>query len=242
MKFPSFINTVYILIVVSYVLLILTFIALGVIQNNAGQTVYSDSDFFKLNSKFTLLGIEFDHRPYFALFAIIFFMNSLLYWINIAVINPLFSRIIFAYNGSGKIPSNTRLFLSTLLLFYDLWNAFRSLLSILGVTSNIVFFIASTLGYLVGDIAIKNLYLIYPDYFRYEYGFLSVDEHLGDSAHINPTNDRNVVQIIDEDDDLFNDRFEEQQQQRNRMLLNQLGINNNPASVRYKRVANKNNF
>lgn len=158
---------ILILLGVSYASLISMFFHLASLTTANGETIFGDSDFFSAGPEFTLMGLTFNDKSQFRAMNFFFFLNSLLYYLNVSVINPIFSRII--NNAVLRVSPKVASYLSLLLIVYDLWNAFRSFFTIIGVTSNLMFFISNTLGYLIGDIVIKNIYLMYPDLLKYEY-------------------------------------------------------------------------
>lgn len=174
MKMSNFLDRIIgILMLLSYLIIISIFVFLSQITTTLGEHVFVDSTFFSGGSKFTILNLEFNNVAYFYIFNFFFFLNSVVYYVNTAIISPLFNKLIFTYNDDMKISSRSKTFLTSLLFVFDLWSAFRSLLSIIGITSNIYFFISNTVGFLVGDIMIKYLYIQYPSKFIYDYSSVS---------------------------------------------------------------------
>ena len=177
MKF--LIKLIVALLVLSYISLIVMLSYMAMIKSIDNKSIFTDSKFFSSGHRFSLLGMDFDDIRYFRAFNVFFFINSLLYYLNISVINPIFSRIV--NSNILRISNRVASSLSILLIIYDTWNAFRSFFSIIGITSNFYFFLSNTAGYLVGDIMIKNIYLKYPDLLKYEY----IDEPTHDHAFTN---------------------------------------------------------
>lgn len=161
------------LMFVAYLLLVVFLIVLGQITSETGEKVFYNSTFFQSGNKFTILGLNFDSRGYFYIFMGFFFLNSLIFNLNVSVINPVFQRIVFNMNDNVEISSEQQFRLSALLVIYDVWSAFRSLFSIIGVTSNIWFFLSNTMGFLIGDLFIRNMYIKYPESFKFNYHKIS---------------------------------------------------------------------
>lgn len=179
------------LISVSYVVLIAMIIGILVIQNDEGKKIFHDSDFFNFDNSFTILGIQFNDRGQMIVFVVFFFVNSLLYYINIGIIVPLFNQLIIKSNSHTEMNKRTQTCLFFLLVVYDLWASFRNFFSIIGLTSHISFMLANTLGYLVGDIFVKYRYISSPQELKFD--FLLQEKH---TIHGEPSHGNHVSHLI----------------------------------------------
>lgn len=86
------------------------------------------------------------------------------------VIYPIFGQMVFATGNSGRdlqyhtgLPSS-RLF--PVLTIYEVWQSSQRFFSLLGMLSNLVFFLATTGGSLCGGLLTRWMY-IHPHYRRY---------------------------------------------------------------------------
>jgi hypothetical protein len=149
------------LLILSWILFIVMFIVLSTYE------LFSKSLFFSFGGRFSLLGVEFEDQGLYNGLGFFFFFNSLFGTLNSNVIAPVFSRLIFSHpteqecHGSEYRIDNTTLYV--ILIFYDLWLAVRGLFNLLGILSNIGFFIATSMGFLLGDIVIKYIYINDPE-------------------------------------------------------------------------------
>lgn len=158
------------LLVVSYasVVAIMAFLGSMELSGTAGS-IYTESTFFNGGTRFVILGVTIEDSGYFVALIFFFFINNFLSQLNNQIISPLFGRIIFAYREDIKISTRAKIFLYTILPVFNTWSSFRNLFSILGITSNIWFFIANSLGFIIGDTVIRILYITHPKMFVYDY-------------------------------------------------------------------------
>jgi hypothetical protein len=148
------------LLVLSWILFIIMFIVLSTYE------LFTKSLFFSFGGRFSILGVEFEDQNLYTGLGFFFFFNSLFGTLNSNVIAPVFNRLIFSHPSERECHSkkyridNATLY--TILIFYDLWLAVKSLFNLLGILSNLGFFIATSIGFLIGDIVIKYIYINDP--------------------------------------------------------------------------------
>lgn len=155
------------LLIVSYIILICLVYFLSIMENSTGQKFFRDSPFFTSGYKFSMFSIDFENKHYFNVLCFFFFINSFIFNLNLSVINPLFQRLIF--NKKVEVDAQTQGYLSFVLFVYDVWSVFRSFFAIVGMVSNVWFFVWNSVGFLAGDLLIRNLYIKYPDSFKFDY-------------------------------------------------------------------------
>ena len=162
----TYLKIILSLLAVSYVLFILMFIVLS------QQHLFSQSLFFTFGGKFALLGVTFQNQTFYVGLCFFFFFTSLVGQLNTNIVSPVFSRLIFSHPDEdehhGNGPGLSKSMLYFVLLAYDLWSVARSLFGLLGILSNFGFFIATSLGYLVGDLAVKYVYINWPRVLNFE--------------------------------------------------------------------------
>lgn len=151
----------------SYVIVATTVVYILYAENYNGKKLIEAHFFNAGPTNFYVFGVHFKDPLTFYVLNLIFFSNSLFLNVNIAVIQPLFQKITVV--DQYEIEFSTRVTLSIIVLIYDVWSAIRSVISLVGVTSNIIFFLSNTMGFLIGDIFIKNLYLKYPHKMNFRY-------------------------------------------------------------------------
>lgn len=140
----------------------------------AQQHLFSQSLFFTFGGKFQLLGVTFQNQTFYIGLCFFFFFNSLLSQLNSNIISPVFSRLIFSHPDErehhGKNATLAKQTLYFILVAYDVWHVGRSLFSLLGILSNLGFFIATSLGYLMGDLGVKIVYINWPELLNFKSG------------------------------------------------------------------------
>lgn len=160
-----YLKIIYGLLVASWILFIIMFILLSSFE------LFSKSLFFSFGGKFSLLGVTFEDQSFYISLGFLFFFNSFLSTLNINIIAPVFSRIMFSHPEEEECHNeNYRLDKETLyyiLFFYDTWLVVRSLFNLLGILSNIGFFIATSMGFLIGDLTVKYIYINDPMLFNF---------------------------------------------------------------------------
>lgn len=160
-------TVVIVLIIVSYISMIILINFMGTMATPSGDKFFTNSTFFTSGYQFTMFGLDFENRHYFNVLCFFFFFNSLVFNLNVSIINPLFQRIIFMQEV--EIDKKTQGFLSLLLLLYNVWSVFRSLFALVGMTSNVWFFMWNSIGFLLGDLVIRNIYIMKPHTFKFDY-------------------------------------------------------------------------
>lgn len=158
----TYLIIVYALLAASYLLYLIMIIILAELQ------VFTLSPFFLFGGEFDLLGVRFNNPSLFNGLAIFFFFNSLMSTFNYSVISPIFSRIMYASPNDPALPegvSQRQLFI--ILTLFNIWSVVRSLFNLLGLLSNISFFIATSAGFLIGDWLTKYVYITSPTLFNF---------------------------------------------------------------------------
>lgn len=151
----------------SYVIVATTIAFVMNVANYNGVKLTESSFFTASSADFYLLGIHFKDPFTFYVLNLVFFSNSLFLNINIFIVQPLFQKVLFSNNPT--IEHSIKLGLSILVVIYDIWTALRSVISLIGVTSNFTFFLSNSIGFLLGDTFIKYLYLTYPERVNFKY-------------------------------------------------------------------------
>lgn len=155
--------TLFFSLMFGYFMYIIMFVILG-----TNYKIY-DSNFFKLIINETntennpqVLGIPLRTWGEYWGLAIFFFLNAALGVWNGVVIDSLFGLMVF--DEDEEIISRIehtfeRPGIMTVFALYDVWRTVRYFFSILGVFSNIGFFIATATGTLVAGLGTKRIYL-----------------------------------------------------------------------------------
>lgn len=151
----------------SYAIVATTIAFVMNVANYNGVKLTESSFFTASSTDFYLLGIHFKDPYTFYVLNLVFFSNSLFLNINIFIVQPLFQKVLFSNNPA--IEHTIKLGLSVLVVIYDIWTALRSVISLIGVTSNFTFFLSNSIGFLLGDTFIKYLYLTYPERVNFKY-------------------------------------------------------------------------
>ena len=156
----QYIKLVYALLGASYLLYAFVLFVL------ADNSVFTTSPFFQIGSTFSMLGVTFDNSLRLYIFFIFFFLvHSFIATVNSKVIDPIFKRL--AYNKTNDfIPKHSTLY--TILIVYDIWIVIRNLIQLFGILSNFIFFLATSIGFLTGDILINYIYINYPELLHFE--------------------------------------------------------------------------
>lgn len=179
----KFIGIVLVVLLISFSVALGFIIFIWNLEVSDGISFIGNSTYFRPGPKFEILGVDFDNQGKFTAFAVFFAMVSFLYHLNMTLINPLFQRLV--YDPKMKVEKQTRRFLATLLIFYDVWIAFRNVISVIGLTSNFYFFIAGTVGFLVGDLFIRLMIILNSEFFVFNYSKDAVSS-LGETKEIGP--------------------------------------------------------
>ena len=154
------------LLALSYTLFIIMFVVLS------QQHLFSQSLFFTFGGKFALLGVTFENQTFYVGLCFFFFFNSFISQLNSNIVAPVFSRLIFSHPDEdehhGNGPGLSKSMLYFILVTYDIWSVARSLFGLLGILSNFGFFIGTSLGYLVGDLGVKYIYINWPEILNFK--------------------------------------------------------------------------
>jgi len=108
-----------------------------------------ESRFFEWGVPFHLLGLKSDSVAAHIGCCIVFFGNSLLSAINEERVKPMLSM-----RHAGKLPLQERLPVYFLVVIFELLRTLERFIAVLGLLSNISFFVATATGYVVGAVAV----------------------------------------------------------------------------------------
>jgi len=137
------------------------FIILG--QHN----LFVESPFFTFGGKFTLLGLVYNDESFYLGLNFAFFFNSLFATLNNNIVAPVFSRMIMSHSDENECHGSdykfSKTYLYIILVVFDTWTVVRSLFNLLGILSNIGFFLATSAGFLIADISVKYIYINHPE-------------------------------------------------------------------------------
>lgn len=150
-------------LIVSVLLYIAMFVLLGTVYD-----IYS-ADFFHVSissnetnydSNPKVLGVPLRNMGEYIGLNIFFFVNAFLGVWNSIVVDSLFGLMVFDENDDivkklkEKHPNLLWIF-----VIYDIWRSARNFFNILGIFSNVIFFISTTAGLLAAGILTKRMYL-----------------------------------------------------------------------------------
>ena len=157
----TYLRIILSLLFISYALFTVMFVVLS------RERLFAKSIFFTFGGEFALLGVTFNNESFYAGLCFFFFFNGIFGQLNTNIIAPVFARLVFSHPEEDEHHGcNLSLRKSTLywiLIAYDVWAVARSLFGLLGILSNFGFFIASSLGFLVGDLGVKYIYINSPE-------------------------------------------------------------------------------
>ena len=127
--------------------------------------VFSNSPFFKViittNSTINnpeILGVVLTSYTQFVVFCVFFFINAFLGIYNHALISTLFSYLVNDSDRSvhQELKKNWP---DSLFLTYSVWTSMRLFFNILGILSNVIFFVCTVSGSLVGNVITRRYIL-----------------------------------------------------------------------------------
>ena len=135
-------------------IIVCSFVATSFIFMITANLVFSvvnvyQSRFFEWGVPFHLLGLKSDSVPAHIGCCIIFFGNSLLSAINEERVKPMLSM-----RTAGKVTLRKRLPVYFIVVVFELLRTLERFIAVLGLLSNISFFIATASGYVVGAVAV----------------------------------------------------------------------------------------
>ena len=127
-----------------------------------GTDIYGTSDFFKVSvdedsgeNNPRILGVIVSTKTQFGIFCIFFFLNAFLSVWNHTLIVTLFSFLVNDSDEEIK-TSLEKDYPDHLFLIYGVWTSVRNFFNLLGIVSNIIFFICTVSGAFLASVIARQ--------------------------------------------------------------------------------------
>ena len=126
------------------------------------------ADFFNVGTHATILNVEVIGASKLAGCSVFFFLNAFTRRWNGVVVDPVFGQMVYGSESgisrSDTGISPTRLF--PVMAVYEAWRSSAQFFTLLGMLSNLIFFISTVSGSLLGALLTRWMY-IHPHYRHY---------------------------------------------------------------------------